>query len=51
MSAKEQHRIDVEVGMSQTNKQVVFGSYLHEWSVAKLKEKKLPEKVFFGMGV
>ena len=46
MSLKEQERIDIEVGLHRT-KQAVFGSYIHEWSLTKGKEKKPPEQVFY----
>jgi hypothetical protein len=44
LSVAEQKRIDVQVGLHRT-KSAVFGSYLHEWSRTKGKEKKAPELV------
>jgi hypothetical protein len=44
LSFKEQERIDVAVGLYRT-KDVTFGSYLHEWSASKGKDKKPPEQV------
>jgi hypothetical protein len=46
MSLKEQDRIDVQVGLHRT-KDATFGSYLHEWSLTKGKEKKPPEQVHY----
>jgi hypothetical protein len=46
LSLKEQERIDVAVGLYPT-KEITFGSYLHEWSTSKSKEKKAPEQVHY----
>jgi hypothetical protein len=47
LSAKEQARIDIDVGLDRT-KEATFGSSLHEWSLVKGKEKKPPEQVTTG---
>lgn len=46
LSAKELDKIDVNVGLHRT-KAAVFGSYMHEWSRTKGKEKKAPEMVHY----
>jgi hypothetical protein len=46
LSDKEQQRIDVQVGLHRT-KEAIFGTYLHEWSRTKGKEKKPPEQVHY----
>jgi hypothetical protein len=45
-SKKEQARIDMQVGLHRT-KDATYGSYLHEWSQTKGKEKKPPEQVYY----
>lgn len=39
LSILEQQKIDFKVGLHRTN-EAVFGTYVHEWAVAKGKEKK-----------
>jgi hypothetical protein len=46
LSLKEQHRINIQVGLHRT-KEATFGSCWHEWSRTKGKEKKPPEQVFY----
>jgi hypothetical protein len=46
MATKEIERIDMQVGLHRT-KLASFGSYIHEWSKTKGKEKKAPEQVYF----
>jgi hypothetical protein len=46
MSIKEQERIDIKVGLHRT-KDTIYGTYLHEWALAKGKEKKPPEQVHY----
>ena len=50
LASKEIQRIDIQVGLHRT-KEVVFGSYVHEWSKTKGKEKKPPEQVHYWNGV
>jgi hypothetical protein len=47
MSIKEQARIDYQVGLHRTNKQVVFDDYVHDWSMVDGKETKAPEQVHY----
>ena len=46
MSQKEIERINIQVGLHRT-KPAEFGSYIHEWSKSKGKEKKKPEQVHY----
>jgi hypothetical protein len=44
LSAKEIARLDLDVGLHRTT-EATFGTYLHDWTVYKGKEKKAPELV------
>jgi hypothetical protein len=49
LSASELLRIDKQVFWHRT-KEATYGSYLHEWSLTKGKEKKPPEQVRYWNG-